>query len=128
MYHELRKRGTSLTYRGGDGSGGGNMPGKQAHCVQPRQGFVLWHTRWSVGGHTGAGTDRQIGRLALRAAWASPSEIPKNTAPHRMLNVKARSIIEASLPIVPHRVADRSQAPASAWCGSAAARQLRAPP
>jgi hypothetical protein len=44
------------------------MPGKQAHCVQPRQKFVLWHTRWSVGGHTGAGTDRQIGRLALRAA------------------------------------------------------------
>src|SRR2546425_12259943 len=74
--------------------------------MQPRQGFVLWHTRWSVGGHTGAGTDRQIGRLALRAAWASPSEIPRNTAPHRMLNVKARSIIEASLPIVPHRVAD----------------------
>src|SRR5712691_9758551 len=80
--------------------------------MQPRQGFVLSHTRWSVGGHTGAGTDRQIGLLALRAAWASPSEIPKNTAPHRMLNVKARSIIEASLPIVPHRVADRSQAPA----------------
>jgi hypothetical protein len=64
------------------------------------------------GVHFGTTASRQRGApLALRAAWASPSEIPKNTAPHRMLNVKARSIIEASLPIVPHRVADRFSSP-----------------
>jgi len=60
--------------------------------------FFLAQKKNCGGVHFGTTASMQRGGplAALRAAWASPGEMPNNMAPHRTLNVKARNI-EASL-------------------------------